>query len=353
MQTSIIYTNVESFAYNDLLGKQAPNMESRFDDSAILDTKDKLTLAIEGGLILVINVAAFTGNLLLCFVMFKKPRFHTAANTLILSLSICHVFTSCLVIPFTAGLVVVRKWPFGQVLCNVQGLAFLILTWVSPQLLTIMTVSRCFKVAQFAIHSKCFSLNRSIGMIMAIFVLNVVVLIIPISLSATPFKFSAERSLLCSLPLSYENRNVNITNAVITLALYMTLLIASILAWRAIKREDASIGYSLQVRRRIKIFRTRANEEERKSDRVLVALTTEVLLFRLPLTILSMVEFPTEPVTSIPRRVHLAFALLWFAVPVLHPVTYMAFYKPFSRKVPRDLLGIRLRQNKVHAEQAM
>lgn len=300
-----------------------------------------------------INVAALTGNLLLCPVMFKKPRFHTAANTFIVSLSICHVFTACLVMPFSAGLVVVGEWPFGKVLCDVQGLAFLILSWISPQLLTMMSVSRCFKVTQFAIHSKCFSLNRSIGMIMAILVLDVLVLIFPITFSATPFEFSTERSLLCSLPLSYKNRNVNITNAVITLALYMTLLITSILAWRAIKREDASIGSSLQERRRIIILRIRGNKEKRKSDRVLLALTTEVLIFWLPLTILSMLQFPTQPVTSIPRRVHLAFTLLWFAVPVLHPVTYMAFYRPFSKEVPRDLLGTRLRQNKVHAEQAM
>ena len=308
-------------------------------------------MAIEGGLILLINAAALTANSLMCFVMYRKPRFHTMPNTFIVSLAMCHMFTACLVMPFTAGQMMAEKWPFGQVLCNIQGFAFLVLTWVPLQLLTIMAVNRSFKATQLALYKKWFSINRSIGMIMAIWVVDVAVLIFPIIPSATTFQFSPERSLPCSISFSYENQNQNITNTVITLALYVTLLIIAIIACCAIRRQSASILSSFQIQRRINLIDMKTTAEERKTNQVLFALITEVLLFWLPLIITKVVDFPaSRPATPIPHQVHVASTFLWFAVPVLHPVTYMALYKPFSREVLRVLPTTRLRQNKVHAE---
>lgn len=299
---------------------------------------------------MLINVTALIGNLLMCFVMYKKPRFHTTTNTFTVSLAMCHMFTACLVMPFTAGPMLAGKWPFGQVLCDIQGFAFLVLTWVPLQLLTVMVVSRFLKVTKLALYNKWFSLNRCIGMVMAIWVLDVMVLIFLITLGATTFQFSSERSLLCSIPLSYENQNVNITNAVITLALYISLLIISIIAWCAIRRHEPIIRSSFQMRRRISLIDMKTTEKERKTNQVLLALITEVLLFWLPLIIIQIMEFSTQPVTTIPRQVYLAFTFLWFAVPVLHPVTYLALFRPFSREVLRVLPSTRWRQNNVHAE---
>lgn len=92
--------------------------------------------------------------------------------------------------------------------------------------------------------------------------------------------------------------------------------------------------------------------EAKITDKVLLALTMEILLIWIPIIIIKLVEFPTQPIMAIPHQAHLASTFLWFAVPVLHPVTYGALYKPFSREVLRVVPIKRLRQNKVHAEHA-
>ena len=305
-----------------------------------------MILTVEGGLMLLLNFTAFTGNLLICVVLYKKPRFHTTANTFILSLTICHVFTASLVMPFTAGSLVVGEWTFGQILCDIQGFAFLALTWVSLQLLTIMVACRCFKVTQKVFHNKWFTLNRSIGMIMTIWVFDVVVLIFPAILGGATFQFSPKRSLPCARHLIREDQTVNILNTVITLALYITLLITSIMALCAIRR-NAAIS---RTRRTVTEVDMRIAAEEKRSDKVLLALTTEVLLTWMPIVIILLVEFPTQPVMVISPQVHLASAFLWFSVPVLHPVTYGVLCRPFSREVLRVGPSKRLRSNKVHAE---
>lgn len=304
-----------------------------------------MILIVEGGLMLLLNFTAFTGNLLICVVLYKKPRFHTTANTFILSLTICHVFTASLVMPFTAGSLVVGEWTFGQILCDIQGFVFLAITWVSLQLLTIMVACRCFKVTQMVFHNKWFTLNRSIGMIMTIWVFDVVVLIFPAILGGATFHFSPKRSLPCTRHLSREDQAVNILNTVVTLALYVTLLITSIMALCAIRRNAATS----RARRTVTVVDMRIAAEEKRSDKVLLALTTEVLLTWMPIVIILLVE----PVMVISPQVHLASTFLWFSVPVLHPVTCGVLYRTFSREVPRIAPSKRLRSNKVHAEHTM
>ena len=328
-------------------------MENRSDNSMILNSRDTFTVAIEGGLILLINFAAFTGNLLMCYVMYKKQRFHTTANAFLVSLAMCYMFTACLVMPFTVGSLVAGKWPFGQVLCDIHGFVFLTLPRVSLLTLTIMAASRYSKVARLAFHNKWFSLNRSIGMIITIWLLVVVVLIVPITFGSATFQFSPERSI-CSMSSRRESQTINITNTVITLGLYITLAIISIIARCAIRRHDASIRLSFQFERsqgRCEID-MKVIAEERKQGQVLLALITEVMLLWLPAVIIKLLEFPILSV-SLPRQIHLASTFLWFSVPVLHPITYGVLYRPFAKEVIRVLPKSRLLQNKVHAEHAI
>ena len=324
----------------------SPQNRKQINATNLNSGAEKMTLTVEGGLMLLINLAAFTGNLLMCFILYKKPRFHTTANTFILSLTICHVFSSCLVMPFIAGSLLTGEWPFGQTLCDIQKCLLTALIWASLQLLTIVVARRYLNITQLVFHNKWFSLNQSIGIIVTIWVFDVVVLIFLTILGGTMVQFSPKRSLSCTRPLSRENQTVNIFNAVITLVFYTALLIISIMALYAIRTYKATF----RARRRVTLADMRIAAEVKKTDKVLLALTTEILLIWIPIIIIKLVEFPTQPMIAIPHQAHLASTFLWLAVPVLHPVTYGALYRPFSREVLRVLPSIRLRQNKVHAE---
>ncbi|XP_078383350.1 melatonin receptor type 1B-B-like [Oculina patagonica] len=328
-------------------------MENGSHESTILNSRDKLTVAIEGGLMLLINLAALSGNFLMCFVMFMKPRFHTTTNMFIVSLAMCYMFASCLVIPFTAGSLMAGEWPFGQPTCDIQGFVFLSFTWVSLQTLTILAASRYFKVVRFPFYNKWFSLNRSIGIILAMWVLAVLVLIIPLTFGTATFQFQPERSI-CSMPVSKKNQTENITNTVITLALFTALPITSIIAWCANRKHETYLRTSLHFER----SQTRSEDdlkaiaEERKTNKILFALITEVMFLWLPAIIINMLEFPIQSVNA-PRQIQLASTFLWFAVPVLHPITYGVLCRPFAKEVIKVIPRSSLRRNKVHAEEAV
>jgi len=152
--------------------------------------------------------------------------------------------------------------------------------------------------------------------------------------------------------LSRGNQTVNIFDTVITVALYIALLIISIMALYTIRKHEATFWARRGVTRSMVNMRIAA--EAKITDKVLLGLTTEILLIWMPFVVIKFVEFPTRPeVVTIPRQAHLASTFLWFAVPVLHPVTCGALYRPFSRALQRAVSRKRLRLNKVHAEHAI
>lgn len=312
-----------------------------------------MTVAIEIGLALLINVTACVGNLLKWFVLYKKPRFHTKSNLFFMSLGICHVFSAFLVMPFTTVSLMAEKWPFGRVLCDIQGFTFVILTLVSLQTLIIMVASQYFRVSQLAFHEKWFSVNRTFGMIITIWALAVVVMVVPVSFGVVTFQFNPQKSI-CSIPLSYENQLENVTYTVITTILYITLLAFTYRAWFIYRKQNASILTSFQLQRR-SFTNMRIIAGERKSNQVSFVFITEGLLLWLPVVVIKMLEFPLpSTVITLPSQVHQASTFLWFAVSSVHPITYCVLYRPFSREVRRILaVSSRFHQNKVHAEQVM
>lgn len=324
-------------------------MENRSDDSMLLDSRDKFTVVVEGGLILIINFVAFMGNLLICLIMYNKPRFHTTTNTFMLVLAVCYGFIASLVMPFTVGSLVTGRWLFGQVLCDIQGFSFLALTWVSLFTLTVMAISRFLQVTQMAFYNKCFSLNRSYTMIMAIWVLAIVVLICPVATGTAKFRFSPERSL-CAISFRGGDQTHEMTYAVVTLTLYVTLPVMSLISLCALRRRNATVHASAHIQRRSESdMRIRA--EELRTSRVLLAVILGVMIFWFPAVITKVLAFPM----NLPRQVHLASTFLWFAVPALHPIIYGALHRPFSREVLRVpvLPMTRKRQDKLPEEHAI
>lgn len=322
-------------------------MENPSEDSMVLNSRDKFIVAVEGGLILIINFVAFIGNLLICLIMYKKPRFHTATNTFMVALTVCYGFIACLAMPFTVGALVTGKWLFGQVLCDIQGFAFLALTWISLLTQTLMVVSRFFRVTQSSIYSKCFSLNRSCGMIMAIWIAVITIMICSEALGTTSYRFSSD-SALCSMDSSEGDETLTTAYAVITLSLYIMLPVISLIAWCAIKRHNAAVHASGQVQRRSEI-EMRIIAEDQKTNRVLFALIIAVLFFWLPAVVIKILAIPI----SLPRQMHLASTFFWFLVPALHAIIYGVMHRPFSKEILRVLPMAKKRQNEVHAEHSV
>ena len=73
---------------------------------------------------LLMNMVSLTGNLLVCLAVYKNPRLRTTTNLYIISLAVSDLLSATFVKPFTVGVLITRKWPFGKFYCYIQ--AFLV-----------------------------------------------------------------------------------------------------------------------------------------------------------------------------------------------------------------------------------
>lgn len=58
------------------------------------------------------------GNLLVCYVIFKKKRMRTETNILMSNLSFSDLMMTVFNIPFNLARLLLDDWPFGMVLCK-------------------------------------------------------------------------------------------------------------------------------------------------------------------------------------------------------------------------------------------
>jgi hypothetical protein len=64
-----------------------------------------------------IVLVSLFGNLLVCYVIFKKKRMRTETNILMANLTVSDLMMTVVNIPFNIARLLLDEWPFGSLLC--------------------------------------------------------------------------------------------------------------------------------------------------------------------------------------------------------------------------------------------
>ena len=64
-----------------------------------------------------IVLVSLFGNLLVCYVIFKKKRMRTETNLLMANLTVSDILMTVINIPFNVARILLDDWPFGSTLC--------------------------------------------------------------------------------------------------------------------------------------------------------------------------------------------------------------------------------------------
>ncbi|XP_047525724.1 RYamide receptor-like isoform X1 [Pieris napi] len=90
-----------------------------------------------------IFITSLSGNGLVCFIVQSSPRMKTVTNYFIMNLAIGDILMTLLCIPFTfVPMLVLRKWPFGQVMCKLVNYAQVVSVFVSAYTLLAISIDR-------------------------------------------------------------------------------------------------------------------------------------------------------------------------------------------------------------------
>ncbi|CAL1538276.1 unnamed protein product, partial [Lymnaea stagnalis] len=90
----------------------------------------------------ILCVIAVFGNALVCYVIFKNKRLHTATNFFIANLAVSDLLVTFVNVPFNIARNLLDDWPFGEVPCHLVSFSLILTSYVSTYTLTSIALDR-------------------------------------------------------------------------------------------------------------------------------------------------------------------------------------------------------------------
>ncbi|RUS76802.1 hypothetical protein EGW08_015448 [Elysia chlorotica] len=98
-----------------------------------------ITLLVLYSLMCIISVF---GNFLVCYVILKNKRLHTATNFFIANLAVSDLLVTFINVPFNIARNMLSEWPFGKIPCHTVNFSLVLTTYVSTYTLTSIALDR-------------------------------------------------------------------------------------------------------------------------------------------------------------------------------------------------------------------
>lgn len=306
-----------------------------------LQSRSLPAVAIESGLVLLVNVISLIGNTIICWVMFKRPLLHTITNMYILSLAITDVFMALTVMPFSFGVLVTSRWPFGSVVCNIQGSVVLILAFVSSSTVALMALNRYFRIVRPQSYRNWFTVNKSTCMIASVWGMVIVMVILPVVSGWASFRFYPQRS---SCFMTFSSQNANKIFTALHLVPFVALPMAAIIICYLkilikVRRHSATVFPSLQNTNGSST--TELTVEEINITRLLLTIVLGFTLCWIPVLVIEFVNTSRAKPGSLSRWVYLLYKYLWYCSAAINPIIYGALNRSFRKEAMRTIHAYR------------
>ena len=134
-------------------------------ESFLFADRSRVFVAVEATLFVTMNVLSLCGNSIVCAAIYRCTAFHIETNILLVALGISDIMMLLLAMPLSDAAVITGRWPFGPVVCQVQGYFVHMFAFLSLHLMTLTAINRYLKVVRPSTYKKIFTRRSTILMI--------------------------------------------------------------------------------------------------------------------------------------------------------------------------------------------
>ena len=103
---------------------------------------------IEAIFLAIVNTMAISGNISVCYAVYRNQRLRSLANMFIVALAVSDLLISFSCMPLSVATLVQRRWVFGATVCQLQGFAIFTFAMCSLNTMGIIAMSRYFCVVK-------------------------------------------------------------------------------------------------------------------------------------------------------------------------------------------------------------
>ena len=292
--------------------------------SHALSTRPIPLIWIETFLFVVINLAAFKGNLFVCYAVYKNKRLRKIPNIFVVALAVSDILMSTCCVPFSVVLLARGRWIFGESFCQFHG--FGILTFGLTSLLTmeIIAVSRYFCANKPERYVVLFKARNSLAYVGVVWCAALIGSVPPFFFEKGGFEFQAGKAMC----LYTFQTNIAFT-AFIECVYVATPFLIIIICY-------GKVFYTVSLTNRIfasrkNLEKLRASIEETKVTKTLGVVMVGFAFCWLPVCIIDYVHAALRR-PALPRQVYLTYGLLIYLSSAINPFIYGATNRHFRRE---------------------
>lgn len=289
----------------------------------------------EMGVCLLMNVVSLTGNLLVCLAVYKNPRLRTTTNLYIISLAVSDLLSATFVKPFTAGVLITRKWPFGKFYCYIQAFLVNFGLFVSTSVMGLTAFNRYVRINRTNIYDSIFSQQKSRAILASLCVFIALYIALPHFVGFQDFAFVPEYAA-CHITHRSQAGMIVHYSIVVFFFLIFPFSVATfcyVRVFRAIKRHNLEVVPGLQS----SIRNARITTQEIKTSKSLFVVVLGFGMCWIPAWIVAIImRFCLIP--SLPREFYLTHTALVFLSSSTNVFIYAGMNNSFKAEFRRLLL---------------
>ena len=314
-------------------------MDSVESLSLELATRKGELVWIETALFAIINVAAFVGNLSVCYAVYRNQRLRTLSNMFVVALAVSDILMSTCCMPFSVATLIRGQWSFGEAFCRFHGFGVFTFGLASIHTMGIIAVSRYFCVVKPEKYVVLFKKQRTLMYIAVVWCMALIESVPPLFFEHIGFEFQPGKAMCL---YTYD---ANIAYTIFIECVYIATPLTII-----------TFCYSkvfCTVSRSNRVFslennpqQLRANVEEAKVTKTLATVMVGFACCWLPVCIIDYTDAARgEP--TLARQAYLTYGFLVYLSSTINPFIYGATHKQFRREymtVLRDMLCLRRRR---------
>lgn len=310
---------------------------------AELAHRSPTTKTLECVLFISLIILAFIGNVLVCVAVLTVPRLRTVPNMFVTNLAVSDILMAIVCMPISLRVLMSGEWPFGTVVCDLQGYFVFTFGIVSLENMSVIAVNRYFAVCR-PFECKVVFTKRNVMLIIALLWILPSIASVPPLAGWGYYAFNGGKSF-CTYPFHVDMVYTTIVE-VLFIAFPMGIIAFSytkcILAIRSNNRRVAQVEDNPQP----------ANHETRKAREIratwtMMFATLGFSLCWLPVSAIDFIDTYTGG--NLPRQVFFLNGFLVFASSAINPFIYWLTYRDF-RKAYREVLPC-TKRNEVNDEQ--
>ena len=285
---------------------------------------------IETVLFTVINVAAFFGNLSVCYAVYRNQRLRTIVNIFVVALAMSDILISVFSMPFSVVTLARGRWIFSADVCRFQGFAMFTCGLASLLTMGVIAVSRYFCVVKPVNYIGLFNKRKVLMYIGVVWLLALVGSVPPLLFEKGGYKFQPGKAMCMN---SFDT-NIAYTSCMgfVYIATPLTLItICYAKVFFTVSRSNRVFSHENSPEQ------LRANVEEVKVTKTLAAVVAGFAFCWIPIGVMDYTDAATgEP--TLPRQAYLTYGFLIYLSSTINPFIYGATNRHFRREY-KAILG--------------